>query len=166
MERHQGYFVARKDHPLAGKGFVDPQETFAFPFVALSRYPPRALQPMLTARKPASALEPGRPFPAVEAPSLATIKGILRGSDAIAPLTLPMIADEMERGSLAVLGTAPWAYSHYGIVKLKGHAPSAACSRFIRCLQQAEAALVLEEARLVLKHVHGARADGARQGAG
>jgi DNA-binding transcriptional LysR family regulator len=153
MGRHQGYFVGRKSHPLAGKTAVPIEETFAFPFVALSRYPPRALQPMLAARKPVSARQPGRPFPAIECTSLAAAKQIVLGSDGIAALTLPMIAEDIERGSLIVLGTAPWVFVHYGLVTLKGIARSAACDRYIRCLEEVELELAREEARLVEAHL-------------
>lgn len=165
MGRHQGYFVARKAHPLAGKAPVPLEETFAFPFVALSRYPPRALQPMLAARKPARARQPGRPFPAIECGSLAAAKQIIGGSDGIAGLTLPMIAEDIERGSLAVLGTAPWVFVQYGVVTLKGVPRSAACSQFIRCLEEAERELAREEARLVQAHLPRIRGDGAPESA-
>lgn len=161
LERHQAYFVARKGHPLVDRAVFFSEETFAYPFVALSRYPPRALRPMLAARRPVSARQPGRPFPAIECASLAAAKRIIGGSDAIAALTLPMIAEELERGSLQVLGSAPWAFAHYAIVRLKDRVPSTACSRFLRCLEEAEASLVREEARLVQMHRPRTQGDGA-----
>jgi DNA-binding transcriptional LysR family regulator len=166
MEQHQGYFVGRKGHPLARRTPVRLDETFAFPFVALSRYPPRALQPMLAARTPSGARQPGRPFPAIECASLAVVKQILCGSDGIAGLTLPMIAEDIERGSLAVLGSAPWLFVHYAVVTLKGAPRSAACGRLIRCLEEAEAELAREEARLIQAHLPRTRGDGARSSAG
>lgn len=149
MARHQGYFVGRKGHPLVHRESVIPEEILAFPFVALSPYPPRAVAPMLAARKPVSARQPGRPFPAIECTSAAAAKRIILDTHGIALLTLPMCAEEIERGSLVVLGTAPWAYVHYAVVTLKGHAPRAAGDRFIRCLHDAESEIVREEARLV-----------------
>jgi DNA-binding transcriptional LysR family regulator len=166
MGRHQGYFVGRKGHPLAGKAPVPVEETFDFPFVALSRYPPRALQPMLAARRPVGDRQPGRPFPAIECASLAAAKRIIGGSDGIAGLTLPMIAEDIERGSLTVLGTAPWVFIQYGVITLKGAQRSAACGRFIRCLEEAEEELAREEARLVQAHLHRSRGDGGQASAG
>lgn len=153
MARHPAYFVGRKGHPLSAAAPVPPEEMLAFPFVALSRYPPRALQPLLAARRPVDERQPGRPFPAIECPSVAAAKQIVAASDAVAALTLPMIAEDIERGSLAVLGTAAWAFAHYAVVRLKGQPPSAACERFIGCLQHAEAGLVAEEARLAQAHL-------------
>lgn len=155
MGRHQGYFVGRKGHPLAGRGHVPIEDTFAFPFVALSRYPPRALQPMLAARRSVGDRQPGRPFPAIECASLAAAKQIIGGSDGIAGLTLPMIAEDIARGSLVVLGTAPWVFTQYGVVTLKGAPRSAACSRLIRCLEEAEGELAREEARLAQARLPG-----------
>jgi DNA-binding transcriptional LysR family regulator len=149
MARHQAYFVGRRGHPLARRKSVVPEDVLAFPFVALSPYPPRALAPMLAARKPVSARQPGRPFPAIECTSAAAAKRIILDTNGTAVLTLPMFAEEIERGSLAVLGTAPWVYVHYAVVTLKGHAPRAAGDRFIRCLHDAESEIVREEARLV-----------------
>lgn len=154
LERHQGYFVARKDHPLARAAFV-PDAIFEFPFLALAHYPPRALEPLLATRQPVHARRPGRPFPAIECSSITVAKSILEASDAIAGLTLPLVAEDLRRGSLVLLGTAPWCYVHYGIVSLKGHGQSRAGSRLIRELQDAEIALVRDEARLVRRYAPG-----------
>ena len=153
MERHQGYFVARQDHPLAGKTFA-PQTMFEYPFVALTHYPARALEPLLALRRPVDARRPGRPFPALECTSVPVMKKMLLASNGIAALLLPMVAEELERGSLVVLGSAPWCYVHHGIVTLKGHVQSAAGSRLIRELMDTEALLVREEARLEARLVH------------
>jgi DNA-binding transcriptional LysR family regulator len=155
---HPAYFIARAGHPLARRGTVRAEHTFAYPFVALSRFPPRILQPMLSSRLEADAARRGRPFPAIELSSLAAAKRVLAQSDAIAPLTLPCVAEEIERGTLVVLGTESWASSGYGLVSLKGSAPSAAALRFCECLREAEAALVREESLLLARHAARARA--------
>jgi DNA-binding transcriptional LysR family regulator len=147
LERHQGYFVGRKDHPFAGRDFV-PEVLFEYPFVALAQYPPRALQPLLALRQPVDAKRPGRPFPAIEFSSLAATKEILLKSDAIAGLMLPMVAEDLRQGSLVVLGTAPWSYIHYGIVSLKGQGQSDASKRLMSALRDADASLLRDEALL------------------
>jgi DNA-binding transcriptional LysR family regulator len=163
LNRHPVYFVGRRDHPLARRAAVRAQHAFAYPFLALSRYPPRALQPMLAAREGSDARRPGRPFPAIELTSLAAVKRVLRNSDAIAPLTLPCVAEEVEHGSLALLATEPWLFTGYGLVSLKGHALSAAARRFCECLREAEAALVREESLLLARHSPEVRAATARR---
>jgi DNA-binding transcriptional LysR family regulator len=147
LERHQGYFVARKGHPSAGRKFT-PEALFEYPFMALAQYPPRALQPLLALRSPVDAKRPGRPFPAIEFGSVEAAKRILLASDAIAGVSLSMVADELSRGSLVLLGTAPWSYIHYAVVSLKGQAQSDAGSGFLRELLETEAMLVRDEARL------------------
>jgi DNA-binding transcriptional LysR family regulator len=154
---HPVYFVARQGHPLTRRSVVKAEHTFAYPFLALSRYPPRALQPMLAARRGSDALRPGRPFPAMELGTLAAVKRVAATSDAIAPLTLPCVAEEVKRGTLAVLGTEPWLFARYGFVSLKGHALSAAAKRLREDLRKAEAALVRDESRLVALYSPGAK---------
>jgi DNA-binding transcriptional LysR family regulator len=150
--QHPAYFVARRGHPLAARTTVRAEHTFSYPFLALSRYPPRVLQPMLATRRASDARQPGRPFPAVELASLHAVKQVLLRSDAIAPLTLPCVADELERGTLVVLATESWVYTQYGLVRLRGHTQSAAASRFAECLREEEAALIRDESRLVAVH--------------
>jgi len=113
---------------------------------------------MLSSLQDADDAQRGRPFPAIELPSLAAVKRVLAKSDAIAPLTLPCVADEIERGTLVVLGTESWASSGYGLVSLKGHAPSATAVRFRECLREAEAALVREESLLLARRARPAAA--------
>lgn len=155
---HPAYFIARAGHPLSRRGTVRAEHTFAYPFVALSRFPPRILQPMLSSRLEADTERRGRPFPAIELTSLAAAKRVLAKSDAIAPLTLPCVAEEIERGTLVVLGTESWASSGYGLVSLKGHAPSAVAIRFRECLREAEAVLVRGESLLLARHAARGRA--------
>jgi DNA-binding transcriptional LysR family regulator len=160
---HPAYFIGRRDHPLADRATVRAEHTFSYPFLALSRYPPRVLQPMLATRQASDARQPGRPFPAIELASLHAVKQVLLDSDAIAPLTLPCVADELERGTLVVLATEWWVYTGYGIVRLKGHAPGAAALRFCECVREAEAALVRQESQLVALHSPGHDATAARR---
>ncbi len=152
LPSHPVYFIARRGHPLSGRASVSAQHTFEYPFVAVSRYPPRALQPMLAARKVTDARHPGRPFPAVELASLHGVKQLLLASDAIAALTLASVADELSRGTLVPLVTEPWAFTGYGLVRLKGHAPGAAVTRLYECLREAEAALARLESELLAAH--------------
>ena len=163
LPTHPVYFIARRGHPLAGRTSVSAEHTFEYPFVALSRYPPRALQPMLAARKVTDARHPGRPFPAVELASLHGVKQLLLGSDAIAALTLASIADELSRGTLVPLVTESWASTGYGLVRLKGHAPGVAASRLCECLREAEAVFVRREAELAALHGRAHEAKVARR---
>jgi len=66
---------------------------------------------------------------------------------------LSMVADELSRGSLVLLGTAPWSYIHYAVVSLKGQSQSDAASDFLRELLDTETMLVRDEARLEARFV-------------
>ena len=90
------------------------EHTFEYPFVALSRYPPRILQPMLSSQLEADAARRGRPFPAIELTSLAAVKRVLAKSDAIAPLTLPCVAEELDAARSWCSVPKSWATSGYG----------------------------------------------------
>jgi DNA-binding transcriptional LysR family regulator len=148
---HPTYFVARAGHPLAAREAVRPEDVFAYPFAALSRLPPRVLQPLLEAR-PGRTGPPSRPFPALELDHLAAVKRVLQSSDAIAGLSLACVADELERGTLVLLGRESWMSLGYGIVRLKGRAPSDAATAFCEAIRAAEAELVREEAALLARH--------------
>lgn len=153
LGEHQVYFVGRRGHPLARRAGVRAGDTFAHPFVALGRYPPRALRPMLAARRERDPASPGRPFPAVELGTLAAVKRLVADSDAIAALPLPTLAEELERGTLAVLGTEPWMTLRYGFVGLKGRDPGAAAVELRALVREAEAKLRRDEARLAARFV-------------
>lgn len=152
LGRHQVYFVTRRGHPLDVKGVAQAGDIFAFPFVAFSRYPPRVLAPMLAARPPADGEQRDRPFPAIECLGVAAAKHIIANSDAVAPLMLSSMAEELRRGSLSVVGTESWSFADYAIVRLKGQAMSVAAGRFQSCLNDAESALAREESRLAKRY--------------
>ncbi len=153
LQPHQVYFMARAGHPLAAKAAVKLEEMFAFPFVAFSRLPPRVLQPMLAARLPAVGRQPGYPFPAIECSTIENAKRIVARSNAICALMLCNAAEELERGQLVVLGTQAWSYANYGVVSLKGQAPTAAAVRFRTCMHAAEADLAQREIALAATHL-------------
>jgi len=149
---HPMYCIVRRGHPLARRAVVGLAHMFAYPLVAVSRIPPRILEPMLAALPEPDSTPPGRPFPAIELASLAAVKRLLAGSDSIAPLTLPCVGDELAQGSLAVLLAESWLSTNYGIVSLKGQALGAAALALIERLREAEAALARAEGALIARH--------------
>lgn len=151
LAHHQAYFMARRNHPLAARPF-DLPALFGYPFVGVSQYPPRALQPMLALRQPVEARRPGRPFPSLEFGNVAAAKAIVAETDAIAAFTLHMAQAELRRGTLVVLGTAPWSYLQYAIVSLKGTRLSEAASDFVALLLDVEASITQTERRLASKY--------------
>jgi DNA-binding transcriptional LysR family regulator len=149
LAEHPLFFVARSGHPLAGRGEVTAADTFAFPFVAPSRIPPRVLEPMLKAQREASApAAVARAFPSLECGSLAVMKRIVADSDAITAVTLPCVSAELADHRLTLLGRAPWLSVHYGLVGLKGQPLSRAAEGFREFVIDAERMTSIEEDRL------------------
>jgi DNA-binding transcriptional LysR family regulator len=149
---HPLYFVARHGHALTRRARVRPANVFAYPLLALSRIPPRVLGPLLASLGERDAKWSGIPFPAVELTSLAALKRLLADTDATAPLTLPCVAEEVKRGTLALLLTESWLATSYGLVTLKGQAPGPAAQALLERLREAEAALVPAEAALIARY--------------
>jgi DNA-binding transcriptional LysR family regulator len=154
---HAVHFVARADHPLAGRGTIKVEDIFEYPFVTPSRIPPRVLDPMLAAHRAAMA---GRknalPLPSIQCTGLAPVKRILAISDAVSASILSCVATELESGQLILLGTAPWLHLHYGIVSLKGRPWTQAAEKLREFVLQAERRAAAEEDRLLERFRPGA----------
>lgn len=161
MPSHCVYFVARRDHPLAQQAWAGPAACFAYPFIAPSRYPPRAMAPMLASRP--RDVDPARPFPAIEIASLAAVKRVVAKGDGYAALSLPLVADELRDGSLVLLGREPWMTLEYGFITLKGRSLTPAASALRDHTRKAEAALLLEESALAARYVTDGAARRARE---
>lgn len=152
LSRHALFFIARNGHALCRRATVRIAQLFAYPLLALSRIPPRILGPIQATMQEPDKLRPGRPFPAIELASLAAMKRLLANADAIAPLTLPCVADELDDGTLRVLLSESWLSTHYGIVTLKGQPLSAAARVLMERLREAEAAIVGVEDALIARY--------------
>ena len=143
---HSVHFVARAEHPLAGRSHIDVADVLAWPFVSPSRIPPRILDPMLAAHRAGAAIAKNAlPFPSIQCTGLAPVKRILASSDAISASILSCVATELETGQLILLGTAPWLHLHYGIVSLKGGPWTQLAEKFRVYVLQAERQAAAEE---------------------
>lgn len=157
MPTHPLYFVARSGHALAGRRNVTAADAFDFPLVPLSRIAPRILEPMRAAqRKSPNRLAVSRAFPAAECNSLSVVAHIVRNSDAIMAVTLPCIAFELESRQLVVLGSEPWLFVQYGLVRLKGRPMEAVAEKLIEFVLEAERATSVQEERLIARWINGA----------
>jgi len=150
MSEHALYFVGRRDHPLALRKGVKPGDTFAFPFIAPARIPPRLLAPMLSARtKSTDGASLSRPFPTIECNVVSAVKRVVEGSDALTALTLSCMAAELQDRRLTLIGSEPWMSVHYGVVSLKDRPMSSAAARLREFVVEAEAAVTLAEEKLL-----------------
>lgn len=153
---HPVFFAARAGHPLAGRRDVTATDTFAYPFVSLSRIPPRLLEPLRAAQRKSTDPEATmRSFPALQCNAVSVITQVVLGSEAIMATTLTSIRAELESGRITLLGSEPWLSSNYGIVRLKNHALTVAAARFREFIIEAEHAALLEEERLLALHETG-----------
>ena len=152
MSEHALYFVGRRDHPLALRKDVKPGDTFAFPFAAPARIPPRLLAPMLSAKtRSAGRAALARPFPTIECNVVSAVKRVVAGSDALTVLTLSCMTTELQDRRLTLIGSEPWMSVHYGMVSLKDRPMSSAAARLRELLLAAEAAVTLEEVELLAR---------------
>ena len=150
LEPHPTFILARRGHPLAGRGPLSLADGFAYPYASLSRIPPRILDPIRSAqRRSPDVAAASRGFPAIEFNSLDAVRKIVLGSDALMVAPPACVAEELEGGRLVVLGSEPYIAVRYGLVRLKSHPLTAACARFLEYVLEAERALADREHELL-----------------
>jgi DNA-binding transcriptional LysR family regulator len=149
LQPHQTFILARRGHPLAGRGPLGLAACFAFPIASLSRIPPRALEPIQAAQSRArNPKRPPRVVPALEFGSLDGVKRIVLASDALMVAPLSCVEQELENGMLLPLGTEPYLDVRYGIVKLRTQSLTEGATRFHDYILEAELALTEREQEL------------------
>jgi DNA-binding transcriptional LysR family regulator len=152
LHTHAMMIVARRGHPLASRAPISFSDGFAYPFVSVSRIPPRILEPIRAAqRRLTVGAEANRVFPALEFNSIDAIRRIVFGSDALVVVPPTCILEDLESGRLVALGTEPYLSLRYGIVKLKTQPLSAAGTRFREYVRESEERLAADEPALLEK---------------
>jgi DNA-binding transcriptional LysR family regulator len=150
LDVHPMLICARRGHPLASLAPVTFSDGLAFPYVSVSRIPPRILEPIRAAqRRLPDATAAHRVFPALEFNSIDAVKQVVLGSDALMVAPPTCVADELESGRLVALGSEPYLASGYGIVKLRSQPLTAAGARFREYLLEAERACTERERQLI-----------------
>lgn len=146
LQPHSTFILARHDHPLAGRGALGLADCFAYPIAALTRIPPRALEPIRTAQSrswDANGTSPA--VPAFEFGSVEGVKRVVLGSDALMVAPLSCVADDLESGRLRVIGTEPYLHVRYGIVKLRTQPLTVGATKFRDYVLEAETLLTERE---------------------
>jgi DNA-binding transcriptional LysR family regulator len=150
LEPHPTFILGRPGHPLTGRIPIGLADAFAYPFAALSRIPPRALEPIRAIQRKWPDLPATQQvFPALEFNSLDAVRKIVLGSDALMVVPLTCVADELERGRLVVLGHESFLEVRYGIVRLRSQPLTVAGARFRDYVIEAERALTATEQTLI-----------------
>ena len=141
LNQHQGHLVMRAGHPLLT---VDPSrrldETWAYPFISTSRFPPALFKELAAALLgPQHAAKLGsKALVSVACESLYMMKCIVRECDAVALLPLNVVAGEIERGELVAIPGPSWMGAAFGIVRLAHRSLSPLGETFVRMVQQAD----------------------------
>jgi DNA-binding transcriptional LysR family regulator len=149
LDVHPTLTYARQGHPLAARAPVSFADGFAYPYVSLTRIPPRSLEPLRASlRRMADATAATRVFPALECNSLEAIKRIVLGSDALMVAPPSCVASELESGRLVAIGSEHFLALRYGIVKLKTQPLTAAGARFREYVLEAERAFTERDKEL------------------
>lgn len=152
MGPHPLFLVGRAGHPLAGRGELGMSELFDYPLAALTRIPPRILEPFRAAqRRAAQPAAAARSFPAIECNTHAVLTQVVLETDAIMASTLPRIRAELECGQMTLIKSEPWLLTRYGIVTSRNHALSAASARFREFILEAEREFCDEEEALLAR---------------
>ena len=93
-------------------------DILVYPFAASGRLPPRLMKPLVAALP--SRIREGMdsmPLPRVECSSLAIVKTIVAGSDAVGLFPLSAVFREVTTGELAVLDRVePWLHTNFCVV--------------------------------------------------
>lgn len=145
-----GFVVVRTGHPLTHKPAVSMADVLDYPFAQVVMLPPRALKPLLAARRSPAAgdARPAPPFPAVQCPTPHIAAGVVADSDTITFATLGMVRDALERGELVPLFHAPWMSLEWGLVRSRKRPMSPAMGALADEIKRVHAEVLREEAQL------------------
>lgn len=144
------YVVVRAGHPLADLPGLRMADLMRYPFAPVTMLTPRALKPMLAARRAPSGPDapPLPPFPAIECPTIRFAAGVVANSDAFTLATLGMVRAELERGELVAVHQEPWIHTEWGVARLRGRRMSPGMLSLVEELKRAHAEVLRAEALL------------------
>ncbi len=107
------------------------------------------LEALLGSRKKAELSS--RALLSVACESLHMMKDIAKGSDAVALLTLNLVADEVQRGEMVAIPAPEWVRANFGIVHLAHRSLSPLGETFVEFVKQADQELLHWEERTAKK---------------
>ena len=154
LPEHVGFWVARADHPLAGRKGLALADVLAYRMICSPL--PRQLVDFVGDFPAAGHADPeaGSFYPSVSLDALALGPGIAAASDAVMLTPIGIVAQGLERGELVVLDLyLPWQRTAYGFVTRRGRTPSPATLEYMTCVRAVEADAMEEERHLIARHV-------------
>jgi len=144
LENHRGYFVMRSGHPVLKLQKANRiHETLQYPLVTTARFPTevfKRLAEALVGRQKGTTMP--KILYSVTCESLAMMKTIVIGSDAISILPLNVVFDEVRAGKLAAIPAPDWVRANFGIVHLAHRSLSPVAEEMVRLVQEADAELL------------------------
>ena len=138
LARIPAFFLARARHPLARVDGVTMADVMAYPFVQVTRMPPRILRRMLAVRKsrhPKGQVAPPA-FPAIEVPTVPLAVSVVLDSDAVMLASLAMVRTQLRRKQIVPLLHEPWMHSEFGILRLRNRTLSPAAVALVKLIRQ------------------------------
>lgn len=154
LPQHYGFWVARADHPLAGRQGLELADVLAHPMICTVL--PRQLAKIVGDFPSAGHVDPdsGLFYPAVSLEALALAPGIVATTSAILLTPISIVAQGLDFGELAILDLhLPWQKTAYGFVTRRGRTPSAVSLAFMNCIRAVEAQAMQEERRLIERYL-------------
>jgi DNA-binding transcriptional LysR family regulator len=117
-----------------------------YPFVSTARFPPGLLRQFASESASAESHGP-KTFPSIACESLAMMKNIARGSDAVALLPLNLLLPDLEARDMAVLPLVPpMLETDFNVVRLVRRSLSPLGELFVRTMLEVDAEVAaLEE---------------------
>jgi DNA-binding transcriptional LysR family regulator len=150
LPQHIGFWVARADHPLAGRRGLALADVLAYRLIC-SPLPRQLVE--FVGDFPAAGhadSDKGLFYPAVSLDAISFGPQIAAVSDAVMLTPIGIVALGLERGELAILDLhLPWQRTAYGFVTRRGRTPSPATLEYMACVRAVEAEAMAEERRLV-----------------
>jgi DNA-binding transcriptional LysR family regulator len=154
LPQHVGFWVARADHPLAGRRGLALGDVLAYRLICAPL--PRQLVEFF-GDFPAAGhadLNDGLFYPAVSLDAITFGPEIAAASDAVMLTSIGIVAQGLERGELAILDLhLPWQRTVYGFVTRRGRTPSPAALEYMACVRAVEAEAMAEERRLLDRYL-------------
>ena len=154
LPQHVGFWVARADHPLAGRHGLALADVLAYRLICAPL--PRQLVEFFGDFPAAGHADPdaGLFYPAVSLDAITFGPGIAAASDAVMLTPIGIVAQGLERGELTILDLhLPWQRTAYGFVTRRGRTPSPAALEYMACVRAVEAESMAEECRLVARYL-------------
>jgi DNA-binding transcriptional LysR family regulator len=137
LQKHQAYLVVREGHPLlARREPLNMGDIVRFPIAAPTRIPQAILKQILEEFSGKNVMTSEvRSIPSIACNSVAMMKTISAGSDAVTVMPLSAVMPEVRAGVLAVLPLIePWLQGTFAAGRLAHRSLSPLGERFVRIL--------------------------------